>query len=1012
MLSHPRMARRETHWPCIKRSRPNGFVFILGKRSNVALSAIRLMSMSTAHHSGPRVVLGLVLIMLFSVFTPLTPPVMEELHQSIEESRHGSSDSMVSYDLYIAEQNSSAGGSGMITTHIPDSGGQQDESMVGGVEFKSVPLISNLTVIGDAGGGSEVPLFVYIRFSGQEGSTADLTFELMSGATVVGTASAELDDPCQDGLIGGSSCAYQYRPYTLDISSTLPDGGGNGFVVLSGKQITLRMTAETTCGGGGGVPGQDSGDCDVRVAYGNVDNSNGAYTRMGVKANALANSKVKVHHSGGSWNDAEVLEWAPNHRSEHRTMQLSVDVRDSFGRDDIKDVKLVMNTPDDTAVVFEKTFSDSELKLDNEGLVGQHEWTYSAGRAPGEYGLRLEVRDLQDNLVVYSHEGVEFVEYAVFLQLAPSQGDVILIAPEKTSTVEFELEHIGADGVDMDVQLSLQRNPGSDWLIEFSEPGGYELSGGGALVRPTLTVTAPDDLSDAPTQFDIIGRAYADTNNDGTSEEVQVVTTSVSIEEVGVYAPPKMSVFEDEEHTMEIADSERPESYDPDVSHFIDGEGAGQFYMEVLNSGFDFDTFRIRVDGPHTWTVRMYDQDTSSSLVEEGAYFMTNQVESHNFQSMIVELTPPLERGVDDIAKFAVSVLSEGNTSLRSNLSFTAHRTYGVFAQVTSDEFGLPLGHIGPFSSARSQPLVITIDITNAMDEEEPVSNWQIINPSELDVNLEYENQVFGTWEFAVSDTDSSAVVNTISLGPGDVESIRLSTTPGNKVKAGNHTIYLRVLEIGEEELPRYFDLPLEFEIEADMPDDLEIIQISTNLPMQPGDKRTMDFKVFNGNNVDLDLLLEIDGPDGWEVDLDSIAYMGVDAFGEKTFSVIVIAPKDSVRDGDIGLITITAQPLHKETAYGPSYTKTKKVEVNIECSGSGDCLLQELISPRQSTVVAGGGFILLIIFAAFLRGKRSAKRYEDFVDEVELEEDREIESTEIEEIADEEWEEDIELLD
>jgi hypothetical protein len=162
-----------------------------------------------------------------------------------------------------------------------------------------------------------------------------------------------------------------------------------------------------------------------------------------------------------------------------------------------------------------------------------------------------------------------------------------------------------------------------------------------------------------------------------------------------------------------------------------------------------------------------------------------------------------------------------------------------------------------------------------------------------------------------------------------------------------------------------------------------------------------------------LDLLLEIDGPDGWDVDLESIAYMGVDAFGEKTFSVIVIAPKDSVRDGDIGQIIISAQPLHKETAYGPSYTKTKKVIVKIECSGSGDCLLQELISPRQSTVVAGGGFILLIIFAAFLRGKRSAKVYEDFIDEDEvyLEEKGEIESTEIEDIADEEWEDDIELL-
>jgi hypothetical protein len=968
--------------------------------------------MSTAHYSGPRVALGLVFLMLFSMFTILTPSPMEELHQSIEESRHRSSDSLVSYDLFIGEQNSSAGGSGEITTKTPDSGGQQDESMVGQVEFKSVPMISNLTVIGDKDGGSTIPLFVYIRFTGQDGSDADLTFELMSGTTVVATATATLDDPCQDGGILGSSCAYQYRPYEMDISSNLPDGGGNGFVVLSGKQITLRMTAETNCQGGGGVPDQGSNECDVRVAFGNVENSNGAYTRIGVKANALANSQVKVHLSGGSWNDAEVLEWAPNHRSEYRTMQFSVDVRDSFGRDDIKDVTLVMNTPDDTAVVFEKTFSNSELKLDNEGLVGQYEWTYGAGREPGEYGLRLEVRDMQDNLVVYNHEGVEFVEYAVFLQLAQSQADVLLIAPEKTSTIEFELEHIGANGVDMDVQLSLQRNPGSDWLVEFSEPGGYVLSNGGDLVRPTLTVTAPDDLSDAPTQFDIIGRAYADTNNDGTSEEVQVVTTSVSIEEVGVFAPPKMSVFEDEEHVMEIADSERSEAYDSDASHFIDGEGAGQFYMEVLNSGFDFDTFRIRFDGPHTWTVRLYDQDTSNSLVEDGAYFMTNQVESHNYQSMIIELTPPLERGVDDIAKFAISVLSEGNSSLRSNLSFTAHRTYGVFAQVTSDEFGLPLGHIGPFPSSRSQSLVVTIDITNAMDEGEPVTNWQIINPSELDANLEYENQVFGTWGFAVTDTDSSAVVNTVSLGPGDVESIRLSTTPGNKVKAGNHTIYLRILEIGEEELPRYFDLPLEFEVEADMPDDLEIIQVSTNLPMQPGDKRTMEFKVFNGNNVDLDLLLKIDGPDGWDVDLESIAYMGVDAFSEKTFSVIVIAPKDSVRDGDIGQIIISAQPLHKVTAYGPSYTKTKKVIVNIECSGSGDCLLQELISPRQSTVVAGGGFILLIIFAAFLRGKRSAKVYDEFVDEVDYsEEDGETESIEIEDIADEEWEDEIELL-
>lgn len=953
----------------------------------------------------------LVLLMVFSTCMSVAPSTMENESLEVLEDRSYSSDAMVSYDLFIAEQNSSAGGSGFITTHIPDSGSQSDDSAIGGLEFKSAAMISNLTVKGDASDGAEIPLFVYIRFTGQEQSTAELTFELKSGSTTVASTTASLDDPCQDGGIFGSSCAYQYRPYSMDISSTLP-GGDKGFIVQSGKQLTLRITAEADCQGGG-VPGQDGDDCDVRVAYHNVDNSNGAYTRMEVKADALANSKVKVHRTGGSWNDAEVVQWAPNHRAEFRTMQFSVDVRDAFGRDDIKNVKLVMQTPGDTAVVFEKTFDDGELRLDNEGLVGQYEWTYNSGRAAGEYGLRLEVRDMQDNVMVYVHDGVEFVEYAVFLQLASTQGDVILIAPDKTTSVEFELEHIGGDGLDMEVQLSLQRNPGSDWLIEFSEPGGYDLSGGGDLVRPTLTVTSPEDLSDAPSSLEIIGRAYADTDGDGTTEEVQVVTTSVDIEEVGVFARPKVSVFTDEDRIMEIADSERPDAYDSDVSHFIDADGAGRFYLEVFNTGFDFDTFRIRVDGPHTWTVRLYDQETATSLTEDGAYFLTAQVESHNVQTLILELTPPLDRGQDDIAKFDITIMSEGNTTLRSNVSFTAHRTFGIFAQVTADDFGLPLGHIGPFPSTRSQPLVIVVDITNSMEEGSEQSTWQILNPAELKSNTD-SNPSVGTWEFSITDTSGSTVVNTVSLGAGDVESIKLTVYPGNELEAGNHTVYLRITEVGDSDEPRYFDLPLEFEIEEDMPDDLQIIQISPDLPMQAGDKRQMEFKVVNGNNVDLELLLDIDGPSGWDVDIESIPFIGVEAFDDKTFTVLITAPSDGVRDGDVEQITITAEPLHKITPYGPDYVKTKKVQIKIDCSGGLECLTQELTSPRQSTLAAGGGLLLLLIFAAFLRGKRSVQYVEEFVDEEDSEVSDETEAVEqsLEKIPEDDWDDEIEMLD
>ena len=960
-----------------------------------------------------RSALLLVLLMVISTCMYPAPSMMEDDLLSPLEQRSFTTESMVSYDLFIAEQNSSAGGLGFITTHIPDSGSQSDETAVGGLEFKSAAMISNLTVKGDANDGAEIPLFVYIRFTGQEQSTASLKFELFSGSSVVASTTASLDDPCQDGGIFGSSCAYQYRPYSMDVSSTLP-GGDKGFIVQSGKQMVLRITAETNCQGGS-VPGQDNDDCDVRVAYHNVDNSNNAYTRMEVKANALANSKVKVHRTGGSWNDAEVVQWAPNHRVEFRTMQFSVDVRDAFGRDDIQSVKLVMQTPDDTAVVFEKTFDDDELRLDNEGLVGQYEWTYNSGRSPGDYGLRLEVRDMQDNVMIFVHDGIEFVEYAVFLQLAATQGDVILIAPEKTTSVEFELEHIGADGLDMEVQLSLQRNPGSDWLIEFSEPGGYELSGGGDLVRPTLTVTSPDDLSDAPSSLEIIGRAYADTDGDGTTEEVQVVTTSVDIEEVGVFARPKVSAFTDEDRIMEIADSERPDSYDSDVSHFIDADGAGRFYLEVFNTGFDFDTFRIRVDGPHTWTVRMYDQETTTSLTEDGAYFLSSQVESHNVQTLILELTPPLDRGQDDIAKFDITVISEGNASLRSNISFTAHRTFGIFAQVTSDDFGLPLGHIGPFSSSRSQPLVIVVDITNSMEEGSEQSTWQILNPADLKSNTD-NNPAIGTWDFQITETSGSTVVNTVALGPGDIESIKLTVTPGNELEAGNHTVYLRITEVGDSDEPKYFDLPIEFEIEEDMPDDLQIIQISPDLPMQAGDKRQMEFKVVNGNNVDLELLLDIDGPDGWDVDIESIPFIGVEAFDDKTFTVLITAPSDGVRDGDVEQIVITAEPLSKTNPYGPDYVKTKKVQIKIDCVGGIECLTQELTSPRQSTLAAGGGLLILLIFAAFLRGKRSAQYVEEYVEDEEesvIGDETEVVEKSLEEIVEEDdWDDDIEMLD
>ena len=144
--------------------------------------------------------------------------------------------------------------------------------------------------------------------------------------------------------------------------------------------------------------------------------------------------RQKVHAPGGIWTDAEKLEWSPNHRPEFRTVQFSVDVRDAFGRDDINSVNLVLTSPTGANTVFDKEFEDDDLRLDNNGLVGNYTWTYEAGIAAGLYNLSLEITDVQGHVVVYRHVGIEFLEYGMYLSLPADQSDSVLIAPGQLSS--------------------------------------------------------------------------------------------------------------------------------------------------------------------------------------------------------------------------------------------------------------------------------------------------------------------------------------------------------------------------------------------------------------------------------------------------------------------------------------------------------------------------------------------------------------------------------------------------
>ena len=303
----------------------------------------------------------LVLLMMLTSLLPVADVSSLEDEKKMERAPAN----LETYNLYLDEEGNS-GGDGAITTIEPD-GAHKEASILSGVEFRSEDMISDLTVYGQ-GSATEIHLYIYLQFKGQEQSTADLTFTLNSVGGPTYTETMSLDDPCSSGLFN-SDCSWTLNEVFFDVPE-------EGFTVQQGAQLRLQIDGSASCEGQGGI-GQ-SGECEVLVAYGDVEQTNG-FSRLSLKANALADSKVKVHAPGGIWTDAEQLEWSPNHRPDFRTIQFSVDVRDAFGRDDINSVNLVLSTPSGTNSVFDKEFEDDDLRLDNNGLVGNYTWTYEAG---------------------------------------------------------------------------------------------------------------------------------------------------------------------------------------------------------------------------------------------------------------------------------------------------------------------------------------------------------------------------------------------------------------------------------------------------------------------------------------------------------------------------------------------------------------------------------------------------------------------------------------------------------
>ena len=894
-----------------------------------------------------------VLISLFLAVVPLNNPV--EMLQE-EEKIQPVGGVLEDYELYFDD--------GTSLTTIEPSGSYEETSLLGsGVEFETEELISDLTIEGKS--SSEVRVFNYLKFqSSNNQSTAEITYRLKAGSDVIDTYTETLENPC--GGFFGSNCAWVSYQINLDVSSS-------GYDIANGDQIKIDIEATADCEGGGGF----GSSCEVMLAYGGqVGNG---FSRMEFRANALDGSQVKVHEVGDGWSEVEVTEWSPTHRSDKREMQFTVDVRDAFGREDIDSVELILYTPNEATAVFEKEFGNNELKLDNDGLVGNFTFTYESGIQHGEYPLRLLITDVQGHVIEYLHpEGITFLEYDIYLDFPENQIPKLLVAPGQTSSIELSVLHTGSLTSDLRVEMELQQSLPPGWSDpNWDNPGGYMLSGGGSSARPLLTIQAPEDLSSLSNTYQIVVEAYAyATTGVDSGSQVRKVSLAINVEKVDQFGPPQIDVYEDSEQQKQIFASDRPELYNENLSHYIDYDKVGDFYMSINNVGFDDDSYRIRIQEiPVAWSLKFLVNGTGTELTEQGIDSLTPVVGQGEKLVLKVEVYPPFERDAVDIGLIRLSVTSDSSSDevLTTPVAWTVHRTFGIVGEVISDSDGGTLGQIGPVSPGST--VTYNVRITDSSDDA-GTTNWVIKNPAALQRNID-NDPGYATWMYDITDIEGNIAL-VAPLTGGQYYDIEVEITIRQQVEAGTHIVYLQVAEETDgEEDPRYFDLPLTIEVDEEVvPGNLVVEQKSQAKRIQAGQTEPFEYRIDNLNNVEVDVVISVKAPDGWDATLDDgeIISFTLDSFSSREFTMEITAP-EKLKSGEMVEFVMTVTPTnYQECTANLCYIQKPTFEFKTENSGILNSIMSEIEDPEPTTVVLFFSVLALAGLGLYRRGQNKVK--------------------------------------
>jgi hypothetical protein len=528
-------------------------------------------------------------------------------------------------------------------------------------------------------------------------------------------------------------------------------------------------------------------------------------------------------------------------------------------------------------------------------------------------------------------------EHNISLSLPTYQPGIVLIESGQTSSIEFLIEHTGASSSQLDVVFGLSSPLPSTWADPiWDQPGGYSLSGGGTFARPILSIEVPDgDLTSAPTSLEIEARAYSE-NTDGQTVEVAIETIVLDVVKSEDLTPPQISVFEDDEHQRQIADSNQSDGYDELLSNYVNsGDVSEDFFIHVFNSGLYTDSFKLRVNEvPDAWDCKFYDNETGMELPEEGIHSLTPYIGSYELFIVRMEVFPPSGRDAQDIGLISFSVASVGDSELSTEVAFTVHRTFDVLVEVTADSDSGTIGNVGPINPGTS--LWYQLRVTDSSDTLGQTT-WRISNTADLDRNNE-DDAPHASWGYSLSNGSESNIV-VVDLEAGEHVDIKFDLTLPSKVEAGLHTIYVSLIEEGVNlSEARYFDLPVIVEVGSDVqPGRLELTNASSEIiRFERDEERNTNFTIVNQNNIPLSVVISLQ-----ERDMENKTYIRAssDLIGRRSLlrtlppyssQEFIVIINSNLEDGNEVAFDLVFTPMNDEVPYDSEYTQIMSFKYQI----------------------------------------------------------------------------------